>query len=147
MAAAKQEAVELRRPLTDIHVYASDIDTEATRQTARHAELAGVADAVRITRASLAQFSAPGEYGCIVTNPPYGERMGDEKEVRSLYKELGRVAGNNPTWSVFTITSHPAFERLFGRRADKNRKLYNGRIECHLYQYLGPLPPRRQAEG
>ncbi|MHB1626788.1 MAG: THUMP domain-containing class I SAM-dependent RNA methyltransferase [Bacilli bacterium] len=147
METAKREAFELRRPLADIHIHASDIDTEAARLTARHAELAGVTDAVRVTRAPLAQFSAQGEYGCIVTNPPYGERMGSEKEVRTLYKDLGRVAQQNPTWSVFTITSHPAFERLFGRRADKNRKLYNGRIECHFYQYLGPLPPRKKAEA
>ena len=103
---------------------------------------AGVADAITFQRKPVAEFSSKKKYGCIVTNPPYGERMQDEKEVLELYREMGRVFESLDSWSYFIMTSSENFERAFGRKADKNRKLYNGMIRTYLYQYLGPLPPR-----
>ncbi|MNE56718.1 Ribosomal RNA large subunit methyltransferase K/L [compost metagenome] len=89
-----------------------------------------------------ARIHPEGDYGCMITNPPYGERIGEEKEIRRLISQLGRVTAELPTWSFFAITPTKQFEHDFGRKADKRRKLFNGRIECQYLQYLGPLPPR-----
>ncbi len=83
-------------------------------------------------------------YGVVVTNPPYGERLGDDRENKKLYRIMGDVFGNMPDWSYFIICGHPEFERAFGKKANKNRKLYNSMIKTYYYQYFGPLPPRRK---
>lgn len=141
-AKARQEVRDSVKKIPDCHIYAFDIDPQAIAFAEQHAANARVKDVIRFGVQSIHDFAPDHEYGCIVTNPPYGERMGNDAEVRQLYQEMGNKARMIPTWSWFVITSHPSFERLFGKRAEKNRKLYNGRIECHLYQYLGPLPPR-----
>ncbi|MBW7461627.1 class I SAM-dependent RNA methyltransferase, partial [Paenibacillus sepulcri] len=84
-----------------------------------------------------------GEYGCIITNPPYGSRLGDDTEAEKALRELGHTALYLPTWSFFALSPSKSVEHYFGRNADKRRKLYNGRIECALYQYFGPRPPFR----
>lgn len=138
--AEAQDLASLRRPLA---IAASDCDPEVLALAAYHAKAAGCADAVALTCRPVAEVRPQGEYGCLVTNPPYGRRWGDPADAEQLYRELGQAVAGCPTWSVFALTAHPGFERHFGRRADKKRKLYNGRIECHFYQYLGPWPPRR----
>ncbi|RLS52147.1 MAG: hypothetical protein DWH91_17350, partial [Planctomycetota bacterium] len=85
------------------------------------------------------------EYGCMIVNPPYGERMGDRDSVDQLNVDFGDIMQLHPTWSFYFLSAHPAFERLAGRPADRRRKLYNGRIECTYYQYQGPRPPREAA--
>jgi len=87
-------------------------------------------------------FKSSGDYGCIVTNPPYGERLGDLREAENTYRAMGRAFRRLDTWSVFVLSAHPEFPKHFGARSTKNRKLYNGNIRCWLYQYFGPLPPR-----
>ncbi|RYD02867.1 hypothetical protein N752_22915 [Desulforamulus aquiferis] len=88
------------------------------------------------------------KYGFIITNPPYGQRLGEIPEVEKLYREMGETFNNFDTWSFFVITSYEKFEQLYGKKADKKRKLYNGRVMCNLYQYPGPRPPRpRKADG
>lgn len=129
-------------PSGSVRVAASDISTDVLRLAAVHCRQADVENDVVLDQASVAQFSPTEQYGCIVTNPPYGERLGEKTEAESLYRQMGRVFGKLDTWSVFVITSHPSFERLYGKPADKRRKLYNGRIQTQLFQYLGPLPPR-----
>ena len=97
---------------------------------------AGVEDLVRFETADAAKLSCQGEYGQIVTNPPYGERLLEKEEAEGLYRMFGRVYRDiPPRWRVLVITSHPEFERFFGRKADKKRKLYNGMIKCDLYQF------------
>jgi putative N6-adenine-specific DNA methylase len=88
------------------------------------------------------ELTAAGDYGCVICNPPYGERLGDRAESEALYRQMASVFARLPTWSFYILTSHPQFEQLFGRGADRRRKLYNGRIECTYYQYHGPRPPR-----
>ncbi len=78
----------------------------------------------------------------MITNPPYGERLGEQKEVERVHRDIFNVSKLLDTWSFYVLTSHPGFERYFGRQADKRRKLYNGRIECTFYQFFGPKPPR-----
>ncbi len=141
---AREEARDALLPQGTQPILASDIDSSAVAMARQHATKAGVFDSITFSVEPIATFFTKLDYGCIVTNPPYGERLSDELTVRQLYKEMGQAARRLPTWSFFIITAHPAFERLFGKQADKNRKLYNGRIECHFYQYLGPLPKREK---
>ena len=78
-----------------------------------------------------------------ICNPPYGERLSDKKEVESLYRTMGKVFRSHESWSSYIITSHPDFERLFGQNSSRKRKLFNGDIEVHYYQYYGPKPPAK----
>jgi putative N6-adenine-specific DNA methylase len=139
---AREEARAARLGEPSCTIHASDRDPAAIAAAKRNAGRAGVAGLVRFQAADLAAFRPAGEHGCMVVNPPYGERLGSAAEAETLYRDLGRVYTRIPTWSLFALTAHPQFERAFGARATKNRKLYNGNLRCWLYQYFGPLPPR-----
>ncbi len=121
---------------SSFEVYASDIDPAAVELTIRNAKQASVNHAIRVFRADCREISAPGRRGTIVTNPPYGERLMTLREVEVLYREMGAHFRSLAPWQVYVITSHEGFERLYGKRADKVRKLYNGMIPCYLYQYF-----------
>lgn len=139
---ARKDAYAKRRDV-DANIVASDIDAEVLELARRHVEYAKLDDVIKIERADARRFKPTEDYGCLISNPPYGERLMSIEETERLYKELGRAFRPLDTWSIFMLTSHPLFERLYGARATKRRKLYNGRIETQLYQFLGPLPPRR----
>ncbi len=132
---AREEARE-GEVKTDFQVFASDIDKNCVELTRKNARDAGVADVIRVFECDARKISANGRRGTIVTNPPYGERMGTQREVEQLYREIGEHFRSLSPWQVYIITSHPYFERLYGKRADKVRKLYNGMLECRLYQYF-----------
>ena len=132
---AREEARDGEHP-TKFEVYASDIAIPSVALTERNAKAAGVADMIKVFHTDCRKISAPGRRATIVTNPPYGERMGTEREVEELYRTMGVHFRSLAPWQVYIITSHPYFERLYGKRADKVRKLYNGMIECRLYQYF-----------
>ena len=113
-----------------------DIDPKAVRIARENAVKAGVEDIVRFDEADVKKFRCQGEYGQIVTNPPYGERLLEKEGAEALYRVFGEVYHRvPPKWRVLVITSHPEFERFFGRKAEKKRKLYNGMIKCDLYQF------------
>ena len=133
--AAREEAKDGER-VSDFEVFASDIDPDAVALAEKNARLAGVSDTVKVFRADARKISADGRRGTIVTNPPYGERLGTQKEAETLYREIGEHFRALAPWQVYVITSHPGFERLYGKRADKVRKLYNGMLPCYLYQYF-----------
>ncbi len=116
--------------------YASDIDPDAVALAEKNARLAGVSDSVKVFRMDARKISTEGRRGTIVTNPPYGERLGTQREAEALYREIGEHFRSLAPWQVYVITSHPSFERLYGKRADKVRKLYNGMLPCYLYQYF-----------
>ncbi|MBA3313663.1 MAG: class I SAM-dependent RNA methyltransferase [Planctomycetota bacterium] len=130
--------------ITDViaPIVASDIDQKAIATARRNAETAGVARDIEFSTKPISQFRSSDEYGCLVCNPPYGERLGERGEAEELYRELGSAFARSPTWSFYVLTSHPAFQDLVGRRPDRRRKLYNGRIECVYYQFYGPRPPK-----
>ncbi|MCA9054463.1 MAG: class I SAM-dependent RNA methyltransferase [Planctomycetaceae bacterium] len=107
------------------------------------ARLAGVFDDLHLQQRPIAEFSTQKQYGCLIANPPYGERLGERQEAEELYRVLGERLHPLETWSHYVLTSHPQFEKLFGRPATRRRKLFNGRIECNYYQYPGPRPPRQ----
>lgn len=117
-------------------IWGGDIDPKAVRIARENAVKAGVEELVRFEVADAARLRCSGEYGQIVTNPPYGERLLEKQEAEALYRMFGGVyRAVPPKWRVLVITSHPEFERFFGRKADKKRKLYNGMIKCDLYQF------------
>ena len=112
------------------------IDPRAVRIARENAVKAGVDDVVRFDTADAAALRCAGEYGQLVTNPPYGERLLEQQEAEALYRMFGTVYRSvPPKWRVLVLTSHPDFEKFFGRKADKKRKLYNGMIKCDLYQF------------
>ena len=117
-------------------IWGGDIDPKAVRIARENAVKAGVEDIVRFDEADVKKFRCQGEYGQIVTNPPYGERLLEKEGAEALYRVFGEVYHRvPPKWRVLVITSHPEFERFFGRKAEKKRKLYNGMIKCDLYQF------------
>lgn len=132
---AREEAFDVERT-TDFRAFASDIDTSAVALAEKNVALAGVSDVVSVFRQDARKISADGRRGTIVCNPPYGERLGTIREAEQLYKEIGLHFRSLSPWQVYIITSHPAFEKFYGKRADKVRKLYNGMLPCYLYQYF-----------
>ena len=132
---AREEARE-GEVKTDFEVFASDISEPCVKLTERNARAAGVSDIIKVFNKDARKISAPGRRGTIVANPPYGERMGNSSEVERLYREIGEHFRSLAPWQVYIITSHPYFEKLYGKRADKVRKLYNGMLECRLYQFF-----------
>lgn len=139
---AREEAMDLFKYDTDFRVLGSDIDGEVLRSARHNIHLFGLDDYISVQKLPVSDLKSSREYGYIICNPPYGERLGEKKEVEKLYREMGIVFRGMDTWSYFVLTSNPDFQKLFGRQADKNRKLYNGRIQCYYYQYFGPRPPR-----
>ena len=139
---AYQEALDLLERKPDLHIYGSDIDPQALSLARKHAEEAGVSEIVHFQRLPVAEVRSRFSYGHLIANPPYGERLGDPNEVDQVYQDLGQTFKQFATWSLHFLTTQRAPERFIGRRWDKSRKLYNGRLECHYYQFFGPKPER-----
>ena len=131
----------------ELRIHGSDIDEDAMSLARYHAKKAGVEDAIHLQRLPVSDISSRYKYGIIICNPPYGERLGEMDYVEKLYKEMGTVFTKLDSWSYYVITSNLEFEKLFGRRADKKRKLYNGRLLCNYFQYFGPPPPKHTEMG
>lgn len=143
---AREEAASLIRS-PQMHIRCSDIDEKALEAAGANANAAGVQRYLRISRADALAFDFAGENGLLATNPPFGERLSDRESVFELYRNLGSAwLSRVSNWSLFILTATREFERLFGRRAQKRRKLYNARIECQLYQYFGSLPSAKGTE-
>ena len=122
----------------------SDIDPEAIALAKRHIVQAGLGGRIKVRVADMRDFHPQDRYGVCLSNPPYGERLSDRKACETLYRELGRLMAANPGWSLSAISSHPQFERCLGRRADKKRRFYNGRLECEFMTFFAKeRPPRR----
>ena len=126
---------------TDIQGY--DIDPEMTKIARANARLAGVEELIHFQTRPLGALSHSGKYGFIITNPPYGERLEEKKDLPALYRTLGEKYRELETWSMYLITSYEDAQKDIGQKADKNRKLYNGMLKTYFYQYMGPRPPRR----
>ena len=122
----------------DYEIWGGDLDPAAVELARRNAELAEVDDIVRFEAADARTFHWGGMYGRIVTNPPYGERIMERREAEELYRAFGKAWAKFPeTWKLYLLSSHTEFERTFGKKADKKRKLYNGMLKCDLFMYLG----------
>lgn len=135
---------EARQKINDasFQILASDSDALVLRKARENAERAGVLDVVTFQRLPVEQFRSRKKFGCIICNPPYGERLSEENEIKLLCKTMGETFSKLDSWSYFILTAYPGFERLFGKKATRNRKLYNGMLQCYLYEYLGPKPKK-----
>lgn len=123
-------------------ILASDSDYFVLKKARENAQRAGVLDCISFQKMPAGEFQSRKKYGYIVCNPPYGERMGEEAEMGRLYRTMGDTFLRLDSWSFFILTAYKYFEKSFGRTPTKNRKLYNGAIQCYLYEYFGPRPPR-----
>jgi len=139
-AKAQEEAENLIRRDIKPKISGFDIDRKAIQQSIRHAEKAGVRDLIHFQCADQKTFSSSRPYGVMCTNPPYGERLLNDKEVYALMKDFSKTFNSLKDWNLYLITAFADFEKAFGKKADKNRKLFNGKIECRLYQYQGKKP-------
>jgi putative N6-adenine-specific DNA methylase len=119
-----------------------DIDSESIEIAKENAKLANVSQYIDFEVQDVKDLKIDDEYGFLITNPPYGERLEDKESVKALYKEMGKVFKKLNTWSYYIITSHEKFEYEFGKKSDRNRKLYNGMLKAYYYQYMGPKPPK-----
>ena len=126
---------------TDIQGY--DADGDVIRTARQNAENASVGHLIHFQQRPVKELSHPKKYGFIITNPPYGERLEDKAKLPALYREFGESFKRLDSWSAYMITSYEDAERYFGRKADKNRKIYNGMLKTYFYQFLGPKPPRQ----
>lgn len=140
---AREEAVRLLAKDGELNVQGYDIDEVVLRIARRNAAIAGLEGKIHFQCRDVKDLSSKDHYGFIITNPPYGERLSDLKAVEGLYRDMGEVFSKLETWSFYIISSHEEFERFFGRRADKKRKLYNGMMRTDFYQFFGPKPPKR----
>ena len=133
-----------RKVQVDIQGY--DLNPEAVKAARQNAKDAGVDHLIHFQERAVKDLSHPKKYGFIITNPPYGERLEDKKDLPQLYREFGESFKKLDSWSAYMITSYEDAERYFGRKADKNRKIYNGMLKTYFYQFLGPKPPKRPKE-
>ena len=136
-----QEMVDLSVE-TDIQAF--DIDGEMVRIARENAKLAGVESLIHFQKRPLAELSHPKKYGFIITNPPYGERLEEKENLPALYRQIGERFRGLDSWSMYLITAYEQAEADIGRKADKNRKIYNGMMKTYYYQFLGPKPPRKK---
>lgn len=124
-------------------IFASDIDDKAIQIAKGNAKIAGVDDCIRFETKPLNKLDISNiQYGICVCNPPYAERIGTLEEVENLYKDMGKIFGKNDTFSTYVLTSHEGFEKLYGKKADKKRKLFNGNVKVDYYQFFGKRPPK-----
>ncbi|WP_347488620.1 THUMP domain-containing class I SAM-dependent RNA methyltransferase [Desulfoscipio sp. XC116] len=140
---ARKETHDLARYNLSLDIVGTDIDNDVLRLARQNADEAGVEEQIHFQRLPVADVRSSKKYGKIICNPPYGERLGEQREVERLYREMGQVFSRLDTWSFYMLAAHPQFERLFGRQATKKRKLYNGNIKVDYYQYYGPRPPKK----
>lgn len=138
---AREEAADVRDDSVKPDIFAGDISQKAISAAQYHAKRAGVADCIRFSCSDMRSFSSEEGYGILVSNPPYGERLGADGDLFALYRDYGKVYRSLPDWSCHFLSSYCNAERAFGRKADKKRKLYNAHLECGYYSFFGK-PPR-----
>ncbi len=140
------EAGELVDLDVDVDIQGFDLDPAMVSIARENAKLAGVDKLIHFQQRGVEQLSHAKKYGFIITNPPYGERLQDRTEMPALYKTIGERYRNLDSWSMYLITAYEQAEADIGRKADKNRKIYNGMMKTYFYQFMGPKPPKRVKE-
>ena len=139
----RQEAIEKETLDREVRISGFDIDENQLKLARRHAREAGVEKYIHFQKADMRDFSSRFSHGVIISNPPYGERLSDRKQIEKLYRDYGKMVASLDKWCAYTLTSVTDFERLFGKKADKKRKLYNGKLECNLFAHLSEPPKKR----
>lgn len=128
----------------EMNIQGYDIDGSMVKAARENAKLAGVDSYIHFQQRPMQELSNPKKYGFIITNPPYGERIDEKEAMPKLYKEIGEAFGKLDTWSYYIITGFEDAQRFIGKKADKNRKIYNGMMKTYFYQYMGPRPPKKE---
>lgn len=141
---AVDEANDLVDTNIDVDIQGYDLNPEAVKAARQNAKDAGVDHLIHFQERAVKDLRHPKKYGFIITNPPYGERLEEKRDLPALYREFGESFKRLDTWSAYMITSYEEAEKYFGRKADKNRKIYNGMLKTYFYQFQGPKPPRRE---
>ncbi len=139
-----EEAADLIEDQIEVDIQGYDIDGDVVKAARQNAADAGVDHLIHFQQRPVSQLRHPKKYGFIITNPPYGERLEEREALPELYRSFGESFRKLEDWSAYMITSYDEAERYFGRKADKNRKIYNGMIKTYFYQFMGPKPPKRQ---
>lgn len=143
---AKEEAADLVDLSVETDIQGYDIDGEIIKAARANAKMAGVDHLIHFQQRPVSELSHPKKYGFVITNPPYGERLEEKKNLPALYKEMGDAFRRLDSWSEYVITAYEDAEKYIGRKADKNRKIYNGMMKTYFYQFLGPRPLKRKQE-
>lgn len=143
---AADEAADLVNKDVETDIQGYDIDGAIVKAARENAREAGVDHLIHFQQRAVKDLNHPKKYGFIITNPPYGERLEEKKNLPELYREIGEAYNRLDAWSMYMITAYEDAEKYIGRKADKNRKIYNGMMKTYFYQFMGPKPPRRSAE-
>ncbi|MBR4344466.1 MAG: class I SAM-dependent RNA methyltransferase [Lachnospiraceae bacterium] len=138
----RTEARDLIVPDAELHIQGCDIDGEIVSAARQNAKLAGVENKIHFQQKDVKDISSSKKYGFIITNPPYGERLEDKKDLPKLYKTMGETFAKLDSWSYFIITGFEDAEKYIGRKADKNRKIYNGMLKSYFYEFMGAKPQK-----
>ena len=138
-----EEAEEMVDTSVSVDIQGYDIDGEVVKAARENAKRAGVADMIHFQERQVSELRHPKKYGFIITNPPYGERLEEKEALPALYTDIGNAFRHLDSWSYYVLTSYEDAERYIGRKADKNRKIYNGMIKTYFYQFMGPKPPKK----
>ena len=143
---AMDEANDLVDDSVQVDIQGYDIDGDIVKAARLNAQSAGVDHMIHFQQRPVSAFKPSEKYGFIISNPPYGERIEEKKNLPVLYREIGERFAALDAWSMYLITSYEDTEKCIGRKADKNRKIYNGMLKTYFYQFMGPKPPRRSQE-
>ena len=141
-----QEAEEMIDKDVQVDIQGYDIDPEVVKAARENAKRAGVDHMIHFQQREVANLRHPKKYGYVITKPPYGERLEEKEDRPKLDERMGRGCAGLDCWCLYMITSYEDTERYIGRKADKNRKIYNGMIKTYFYQFMGPKPPKREHE-
>ena len=141
--AAMDEAGDLVEEDVQVDIQGYDVDGDIVKAARSNAQSAGVDHMIHFQRRPVSAMSHPKKYGFIISNPPYGERIEEKENLPALYREIGERFAALDSWSMYLITSYEDAQKYIGRKADKNRKIYNGMLKTYFYQFMGPRPPRR----
>ena len=143
---ARTEARDLIQPDRELQIQGYDIDSDIINAARQNARLAGVESKIHFQARDVKDLSSQKKYGFIITNPPYGERLEEKEALPPLYTAMGKAFNALDSWSYFIISSYEDAEKYIGRKADKNRKLYNGMLKSYFYEFMGPRPPKKPAQ-
>ena len=144
---AMDEAGDLGEEAAQVDIQGYDVDGDIVKAARSHAQSAGGDHMIHFQQRPVSALSHPKKYGFIISNPPYGERIEEKENLPALYREIGERFAALDAWSMYLITSYEDAQKYIGRKADKNRKIYNGMLKTYFYQFMGPKPPRRSQEN
>ena len=144
---AMDEARDLVEEDVQVDIQGYDVDGDIVKAARSNAQSAGVDHMIHFQQRPVSALSHPKKYGFIISNPPYGERIEEKENLPALYREIGERFAALDAWSMYLITSYEDAQKYIGRKADKNRKIYNGMLKTYFYQFMGPKPPRRSQEN